>query len=286
MAANRKALEYLPEGADLNALTYDQLIAWVQGRPSDRRAQVRLPGRSAGPEAPLLPGLPAARLYRIHRHQVPLGRGRGRRGRRSRSSGSTPTRPRPTTLHAGAAADRGRLDRLRPHRAPRRRLQPAARRLRRLPGARPARWAAASCRCSPASPCPRRRPTWQAKELVNYMLQPETQVATLRPPTSSRSPTRPARRHAGIRPALGPAVTAMTSASDALPALLPVGLGDLGRPVQPGLHRHLRAIVLGGQDIRDRCSTQQAEVLRALMTTPAPPAGLPDAPSDGPCPVD
>ncbi len=30
MAANKKALEYLPEGADINALTYDQLIAWAK----------------------------------------------------------------------------------------------------------------------------------------------------------------------------------------------------------------------------------------------------------------
>ena len=28
MGANKKALQYLPEGADINALTYDQLIAW------------------------------------------------------------------------------------------------------------------------------------------------------------------------------------------------------------------------------------------------------------------
>jgi len=28
MAANKKALEHLPEGADINALTYDQLIEW------------------------------------------------------------------------------------------------------------------------------------------------------------------------------------------------------------------------------------------------------------------
>ncbi len=28
MAANKKALEFLPEGADINALSYDQLIAW------------------------------------------------------------------------------------------------------------------------------------------------------------------------------------------------------------------------------------------------------------------
>ena len=29
MAANREALQYLPEGADINALTYDQLIEWA-----------------------------------------------------------------------------------------------------------------------------------------------------------------------------------------------------------------------------------------------------------------
>ena len=29
MAANKEALQYLPEGADINALTYDQLIAWA-----------------------------------------------------------------------------------------------------------------------------------------------------------------------------------------------------------------------------------------------------------------
>ena len=62
MAANKQALEYLPEGADINALTYDQLVAWCEGdRRSDRLAEVRLPCRSQGPEAPLLPGLPAAR---------------------------------------------------------------------------------------------------------------------------------------------------------------------------------------------------------------------------------
>ena len=30
MAANKQALEYLPEGADINALTYDQLIGWAK----------------------------------------------------------------------------------------------------------------------------------------------------------------------------------------------------------------------------------------------------------------
>ena len=30
MAANKQALEYLPEGADINALTYDELVAWAK----------------------------------------------------------------------------------------------------------------------------------------------------------------------------------------------------------------------------------------------------------------
>src|SRR5687767_11033780 len=30
MAANKQALQYLPEGADINALTYDQVIAWAK----------------------------------------------------------------------------------------------------------------------------------------------------------------------------------------------------------------------------------------------------------------
>ena len=79
MAANKQALEYLPEGADINALTYDQLIEWIEGDGrGDRRPEVRLPRRSGGAQAPLLPGLPAARLHRLDGDRVPLGRrGRG-----------------------------------------------------------------------------------------------------------------------------------------------------------------------------------------------------------------
>jgi multiple sugar transport system substrate-binding protein len=97
MAANRKALEHLPEGADLNALTYDQLIAWAAAVARGRgRAEVRLPGRAAGPEAPLLPGLPAAGLHELHRDRVPL-RGAVPAGRRSSELWEHTTRPPPTT---------------------------------------------------------------------------------------------------------------------------------------------------------------------------------------------
>src|SRR3546814_10366760 len=48
MAANKQALEYLPEGADLNALTYDQLRQWgenIQQATGDRKL-----GFPAGPQ--------------------------------------------------------------------------------------------------------------------------------------------------------------------------------------------------------------------------------------------
>lgn len=48
MAANKQALAYLPEGADVNALTYDQLIAWGK-RMQSETGQARI-GFPAGPK--------------------------------------------------------------------------------------------------------------------------------------------------------------------------------------------------------------------------------------------
>ncbi len=43
MAASKKALQYLPEGADVDALTYDQLIAWAGNiKDGDRRGEIWL----------------------------------------------------------------------------------------------------------------------------------------------------------------------------------------------------------------------------------------------------
>ena len=53
MAANKKALQYLPSGADVNALTYDQLLAWGQ-------AMTKAQGRQ-------LVGFPAAPMGLIMR---------------------------------------------------------------------------------------------------------------------------------------------------------------------------------------------------------------------------
>jgi multiple sugar transport system substrate-binding protein len=124
-----------------------------------------------------------------------------------------------------------------------------------------------------------------SKELVKYMMQPDTQVATLLatnffPVTDAPLP---ADLPAAAR-ALGPAVTAMTSAGDALPALLPVGLGDLGGQFNQVYTDTFERIVLGNQDIRQVLDSQ-AETLRSIMQQANAPCWEPDEPSEGACPV-
>lgn len=125
-----------------------------------------------------------------------------------------------------------------------------------------------------------------AKELVRYMMQPETQVATLLatnffPVTDAAMP---AELPAAAR-ALGPAVTAMTSAPDALPALLPVGLGDLGGQFNQVYIDTFERIVLANQPVRTVLDSQAA-ILRDIMIQAGAPCWAPDADSVGACPVD
>jgi multiple sugar transport system substrate-binding protein len=76
----------------------------------------------------------------------------------------------------------------------------------------------------------------------------------------------------------------MTSAGDALPALLPVGLGDLGGQFNQVYTDTFERIVLGNQDIRQVLDSQ-AETLRSIMQQANAPCWIPDEPSEGPCPV-
>ena len=127
----------------------------------------------------------------------------------------------------------------------------------------------------------------KAKDLVKYMMQPDQQVATLRaitffPVTDAALPADlPASAQA-----LGPAVTAMTNAPDALPALLPVGLGDKAGQFNQVYIDTFERIVLNNEDIKSVLDSQ-AETLRQLMVDAKAPCWLPDADSAGqPCPVD
>ena len=73
MVANKAALPYLPDGADINALSYDAARCLGQHDPTeDRQALARFSGRAARADAPLLRGLPLSVLHRRGRGSVPL----------------------------------------------------------------------------------------------------------------------------------------------------------------------------------------------------------------------
>jgi multiple sugar transport system substrate-binding protein len=74
------------------------------------------------------------------------------------------------------------------------------------------------------------------------------------------------------------------SAPDALPALLPVGLGERGGEINQIFRNVFDRVVLDGEDIVTVLSEEGAN-LQALMNETGAPCWAPDPPSDGPCQV-
>ena len=287
MAANRKALEHLPEGADLNALTYDQLIAWATA----------LNEATGGPKL----GFPAGPQGLKHRFfqgfLLPA------------YTGSTVTQFRSAEAETAWEAFKTLWAQTNPASANYGFMQEpllteevwvAFDHVARLGDAfnqRPDDFVA-----FPAPAGPKGRAFMpviagvavmstapdmdQSMALVNYMLKPETQVATLR--ATNFFPVKdiplPDDMPASVK-AFGPAIAAMTGAPDALPALLPMGLGEMGGQFNQIYTDTFEQIVLGGRPVRDTLDAQ-AEALRALMVETGAPCWAPDAPSDGPCPVE
>ncbi|CAN5708235.1 hypothetical protein BH23PSE1_BH23PSE1_19150 [soil metagenome] len=126
----------------------------------------------------------------------------------------------------------------------------------------------------------------EARALLAYMLEPETQIATLR--ATNFFPfvevELPDDMPASVL-AAGEAIQTMTTAEDAMPALLPVGLGDLGGQFNQVYIDTFERIILAGQDI-EAVLDEQAEALRRIMDEAGAPCWAPDAPSKGTCPVD
>ncbi|MCC5961540.1 MAG: ABC transporter substrate-binding protein [Rhodobacteraceae bacterium] len=124
-----------------------------------------------------------------------------------------------------------------------------------------------------------------ALDLVNFLLAPETQIATLR--ATNFFPVidvdLPDDMPASVQ-AAGAAISAMSGADDALPALLPVGLGALGGQFNQIYSDTFERIVLAGQPIADVLD-DQADALRRLIDEAEAPCWAPDAASDGACPV-
>ncbi len=80
------------------------------------------------------------------------------------------------------------------------------------------------------------------------------------------------------------AVAAQANSPDALPALLPVGLGERGGEINQIYKNAFDRIVLNGEDIAAVLG-EEAGNLQTLMDETGAPCWSPDAPSDGPCQV-
>jgi multiple sugar transport system substrate-binding protein len=124
-----------------------------------------------------------------------------------------------------------------------------------------------------------------AKALIRHLIEPETQGITLAqvsffPVTTDEIPVE---LDPGVQ-AEQEAVTAMTTSDDALPALLPIGLGDQGGAYNTVFRDAFQQIVIDGGDIATVLEQQKANLQGVLDSVEAP-CWAPDPPSDGTCQV-
>ena len=80
------------------------------------------------------------------------------------------------------------------------------------------------------------------------------------------------------------AVNKQATKPNALPALLPVGLGDRGGEINQIFRNAFDRIVLDGKDIATVLE-EEGESLQALMNETGAPCWAPDPAGDGPCVV-
>lgn len=125
-----------------------------------------------------------------------------------------------------------------------------------------------------------------AVAVIEYLTRPETQAAVLEeiggffPVVTALMPARLA---PGIRMAAD-AVSAQAASPEAIPSLLPVGLGARDGEFNRVYLDTFTRIVLRGQNARQVLDAQ-AQVLRAIMEETGAPCWPPDEPSAGACPV-
>jgi multiple sugar transport system substrate-binding protein len=287
MAADKRALEHLPEGADLNALTYEQLVQWaanVEEATGDRRL-----------------GLPAGPKGLMHRflqgYLYPSYTGGLVRTFKGDAAVKMWEDLKALWAHANPRSASfafmqepllaGEVWIAWDHTA---RLLDALRQ-------RPDDFVAFP---APAGPegrgfmpvvaglaIPKTAPNPAASaELIKYLTSPEVQIKTLQqvgfyPVIEVELPRD---LDPGIRLA-NEAITAQAEADDAIPSLLPVGLGERNGEFNKVFLDAFQRIVLRGQDISDTLEREGQNLARIMEQTGAP-CWPPDAPSTGPCPVE
>ena len=124
-----------------------------------------------------------------------------------------------------------------------------------------------------------------SRALIEYLTRPEIQSLTLRevaffPATDSELPTD---LEAGIQ-AEADAVQQTTTSEDALPSLLPVGLGEESGAYNKVFRDAFQSIVLDGNDVQETLDAE-AENLQAVLETAGAACWVPDPQSTGVCQV-
>jgi multiple sugar transport system substrate-binding protein len=280
MVANKLALPYLPSGADLDALSYDQLALWADAL--QQQTGKRLLGFAAGPkglihrffEGFLYPSYTGgvvvpfrsaaaeamwkqfASLWqsvnpnstRYDFMQQPLLSGDAWIGfdHIARVLDALRQKPNEFVAFPAPAGPKGRG------------YMPVLAGLAVLEGAPDMNWATA---------------------LIDYLSQPRTQIATARavgffPVVKTEMPP-------DLRPTAA-AIEKMQSAKDALLALLPIGLGQRAGEFDKVFTDTFQLVVLRGQDPR-AVLDREAETLNRLMSETGAPCWQPDPPSTGAC---
>lgn len=287
MAANKKALPYLPKGANIDALTYDQLIDWA-GNIKTATGEAKF-GFPAGPkglkhrffQGYLYPSYtngvvrsfasdaavtawekmrelwavtnPASTNFSFLQEQLLNGDAWIAFDHTSRLAGAFNERPDDFVAFPAPAGPTGR-------------------------GFMPVLAGVAIPRTAPDIAA--------AKAVVKHMLDPNTQIATLR--ATNFFPVVEVTMPNDLPPAVqaaGGALAKMSASPDANPGLLPSGLGDKGGAFNQVFVDSFERIVLGGQDIRAVLDDEKGR-LAAIMIASGAPCWAPDAPSKGACPVE
>jgi multiple sugar transport system substrate-binding protein len=287
MAANKKALPFLPAGADIDALTYDQLIEWTANVEAET-GQKKF-GFPAGPKG-LKHRFFQGYLYPSYTNGVV----------RTFKSDAAVTawekfkelwsHTNPGSTNYGFLQEQLLSDEVWIAFDHSSRLATAF-------NERPDDFVAFPAPAGPTGrgfmpviagiAIPKTAPDMEAsKALVAYMMKPETQVATLR--ATNFFPVVDVALPDDLPPsvkAAGDAIAKMSGSADANPGLLPAGLGDQSGAFSQVFTDTFERIVLGGQDIR-MVLDEQGAVLNDIMQETGAKCWAPDAPSEGACPVE
>lgn len=285
-AANKEALQYLPQEADVNKLTYDQMKEWAAN------IQEGTGERKFG-----LPGGPKGLIHRIFQgYLYPAFTGRNITGYASPEAVQMWTYVKDLWQYANPQSASyefmqepllsGEVWLAMDHVA----------RLKDAVAQRPDDFVLFPAPSGPKGLAympvvaglgiPAKAPNRAgAEKLIEYLLTPEAQGATARevaffPVTSAKLP-------ADLPPGISmisQAVTAQTSADNAVVSLLPVGLGAKGGEFNKVFLDTFQRIVLKSEDIQTVLN-EQATTLQAIMTDTKAPCWAPDPVSEGPCQV-